>query len=140
MRLPNIPQKIKDLPDLSKDIFILVLIFLVGIGAFMLGQHAAFEEKRAGELRIVGEAKESTPQLQESTATGPGMISKNPQPEIISIAKPDGMYVGSRSGTMYHLPWCSGAKRIREENKIWFESREEAANKGYRPASNCKGI
>ncbi len=49
-------------------------------------------------------------------------------------------YVGSKNGTKYHLPTCSGAKNIKEENRIWFGSREEAEAKGYQPASNCKGI
>jgi hypothetical protein len=52
----------------------------------------------------------------------------------------EGAYVGSRKGTKYHLPWCAGAKTISEENKVWFQSKEEAASRGYTPAQNCKGI
>ena len=52
----------------------------------------------------------------------------------------NGLYVGSINGKIYHLPWCSGAIRIREENKVWFVSKEEATQKGYSPAANCKGI
>ncbi|MBI4114913.1 MAG: hypothetical protein HY445_03665 [Candidatus Niyogibacteria bacterium] len=50
------------------------------------------------------------------------------------------LYVGSKNGAVYHLPSCSGAKRIAEENKIWFSSREEAESLGYRPAKNCEGL
>lgn len=49
-------------------------------------------------------------------------------------------YVASKNGTKYHLPTCSGAKRIKEENKIWFDSKTEAEQAGYEPAKNCKGI
>ncbi len=49
-------------------------------------------------------------------------------------------YVASKSGTKYHLPWCGGAKQIKEENKVWFATKEEAEKAGYTPASNCKGI
>lgn len=49
-------------------------------------------------------------------------------------------YVGSKNGTKYHLPWCAGAKQIKEENKVWFSSKTEAEKAGYSPASNCKGI
>jgi hypothetical protein len=52
----------------------------------------------------------------------------------------DGRYVASKNGSAYHLPWCSGAARIKEENKIWFATKEEAEAAGYRAASNCKGI
>lgn len=51
-----------------------------------------------------------------------------------------GQYVGSVKGTKYHLPWCPGAKTIKEENKVWFASKEEAEKAGYTPAGNCKGI
>ena len=52
----------------------------------------------------------------------------------------EGGYVASKSGTKYHLPWCAGAKQIKEENKIWFTTKEEAEKAGYSPAANCKGI
>lgn len=51
-----------------------------------------------------------------------------------------GQYVASKKGSKYHLPWCSGAKSMSEENKIWFSTKEEAEAAGYQPASNCKGI
>lgn len=52
----------------------------------------------------------------------------------------EGKYVGSRSGRKYHLPWCSGAKRIKDENKVWFNSQEAAVAAGYTPAANCPGL
>jgi hypothetical protein len=49
-------------------------------------------------------------------------------------------YVASKTGKKYYLPTCAGAKRIKEENKIWFATREQAAAAGYSPAAKCKGI
>lgn len=51
-----------------------------------------------------------------------------------------GKYVGSKKGNKFHLPWCSGAKTMSEENKVWFQTKEEAIAAGYTPAANCKGI
>ena len=45
--------------------------------------------------------------------------------------------VASKNGTKYHLPWCPGAKQIKDENKITFISAEEARVQGYTPAANC---
>ncbi len=59
---------------------------------------------------------------------------------IDSVGQIDGKFVASRNSTKYHLPWCSGALRIKEENKIWFESVEEARAAGYSPAANCPGL
>lgn len=51
-----------------------------------------------------------------------------------------GVYVASRNGTKYYLPSCGGAGRIKEENKVWFQSAEEALAAGYTAASNCPGL
>lgn len=52
----------------------------------------------------------------------------------------EGKYVASKNSTKYHLPGCTGAKRIAEHNKIWFNSKEEAESVGYAPAANCPGL
>jgi hypothetical protein len=51
-----------------------------------------------------------------------------------------GQFVGSKSGSAYHFPWCPGALSMKDENKIYFSSREEAESKGYLPAGNCTGL
>ncbi len=56
------------------------------------------------------------------------------------ISKEKGAVVGSKNGSVYHLPWCPGAKQINEENEVWFESRKEAEDNNYTPAQNCKGL
>jgi len=104
---------------LSDEVFIVVLIVLVGIGGFGLGRLSFFEEKRAPIA--IGFADTST-------------VSETVIGEI------GGEYVASKNSTKYHLPWCSGAERISPENKIWFSSKEEAEAAGYTPAANCKGI
>ncbi len=52
----------------------------------------------------------------------------------------EGSVVGSVNSDVYHLPWCSGAKRISDDNLIIFTSSEEARKSGYRPAGNCPGL
>ncbi len=51
-----------------------------------------------------------------------------------------GKYVASKNGTKYYLPSCSGANRIKEENKVYFDSVEEAQAAGLEPAANCPGL
>jgi hypothetical protein len=53
---------------------------------------------------------------------------------------PGGLYVASRSGSVYYFPWCSGAAQIAPQNERWFQSIEAAKRAGYRPAKNCKGL
>ena len=60
--------------------------------------------------------------------------------QALNRAGQAGMVLGSSNGSVYHYPWCSGALRIKEENKIWFASIADAESKGYKPASNCPGL
>lgn len=46
-----------------------------------------------------------------------------------------GMYVGSKNGTKYYLPSCSGAQRIKPANYIWFQNAQDAQIQGYTPGS-----
>jgi hypothetical protein len=62
------------------------------------------------------------------------------EPETTQAVASEGSYVASKSGEKYHLPWCSGAQHIKEENKVWFKTKAEAEAAGYTPAANCKGI
>jgi hypothetical protein len=48
--------------------------------------------------------------------------------------------VASKSGTKFYYIWCSGSNRIKEENKVFFSTIEEAQNEGYKSAQNCLGL
>lgn len=139
----NLQNRVFQAPDLPKDIFVVVIIILVACGAFVIGRHAGREEKRAGELRILdfAGAKEFLPSASVRASNAQSNVAHiAPITAEIPQSGSQGMYVGSKSGKTYHLPWCSGAQRIKEDNKVWFSSKTEAENKGYQPAANCKGI
>ena len=49
--------------------------------------------------------------------------------------------VSKKSKTkVYHHTWCSGAARIKEENKLWFETSIAAEAAGYSLAGNCPDL
>lgn len=48
--------------------------------------------------------------------------------------------VASKTGTRYYFPWCSGASRIKTENRLEFATVALARANGYTPAKNCKGL
>ena len=62
-------------------------------------------------------------------------VTKEKTKQENKIVKKGGLYVASKNGNKYHLPTCSGAKRIKEENKIWFDSKQEAEKAGLFPES-----
>ncbi len=49
-----------------------------------------------------------------------------------------GVVYASKNGKKYYYPNCSGLNRIKEENKISFNSSVEAEVEGYTLASGCK--
>jgi hypothetical protein len=44
----------------------------------------------------------------------------------------DCKFVGSKNSTLYHLPTCAPAKRIKPENLVCFASEADAQAKGYK--------
>ena len=116
-------QKVKGWIQANKgELFTAVVIFFVGVSGFGLGRLSAFLPKK--ELIRIEEVIKS-PQEAETASV------------FHSVNQLKGKYVGSRSGSVYHALGCPGAIKIKEENKIWFQSKEEAATRGYQPAANC---
>ena len=96
---------------------LLIMVFLVAFGAFGLGRLSALE-----------------------SAMPPVSITMAP-----SLAKPQGMYIGglyvaSRTGSVYYFPWCAGGGNIAPDKAIWFATPSAAKAAGYQPAKNCKGL
>lgn len=56
---------------------------------------------------------------------------------VHSETNQDVEYVASARGSKYYLPWCEGAERILEKNKVFFDSKEEAEKAGYEPSKTC---
>lgn len=100
-----------------------VLLSLISFGAGRLTASIV----PVPEPIIVEKADQATNAVTEKNTQAPNSQEK-------------GIFVASINGTKYYLSNCSGAKRINEENKIWFSSKEEAEDMGYEPASNCLGL
>jgi len=46
---------------------------------------------------------------------------------------------GNRKLKIYGLLTCWSGKRMKKENRVFFQSEKEARNAGYRPCKNCMG-
>jgi hypothetical protein len=103
------------------DALLVVLIIAVAFVSFFLGR-LSIGNTEPSSIRIIPGEDGGALQAAVSNAPVPGGV------------------VASKTGSKYHLPWCSGAQTIREENKVWFPTPEAARAAGYTPAANCKGI
>lgn len=116
------------------DFFVAVVIILVAFSSFGLGRLSSLEGKKSP---IIIEKNLSFPPMSDEKNT-----IKNLSDDKINKTKESSpkSFVASKFGTKYYLSWCGGVSRIKEENKVWFASEEEAKKAGFSPALNCKGL
>lgn len=116
---------------IKEDLFIVVLIVLLATASFGLGKLSSLEKKKIpisilktkdAMLASVALSLESSTSSETAQVQGKGIV------------------VASKAGTKYYYPWCSGVSRIKEENKVWFLSIEDAKTAGLTPASGCNGL
>ncbi|MEK9166305.1 MAG: Ada metal-binding domain-containing protein [Patescibacteria group bacterium] len=135
--LKNLASNVKNwfLPR-ENELFLAAVIILLALASFGLGRLSAlksekfpiqFIEPQNQEAAVASVLGNLTPKSEAAGEAGKGHLGEK-------------LYVASKNSSVYHFPWCSGAQRIKETNKIYFSSREEAEKAGYRPAANCEGL
>lgn len=66
---------------------------------------------------------------------------RNVPPETAApmpTAAADAAYIGNRNSMKYHRAGCRYAAQIKAENRIGFDSAEQALTAGYTPCGACK--
>ena len=122
--LPKLLEKIKTYQYL---IFLVLCFGLISFISFNLGKINALEKSPIK----VGESGNLKADIYSSAQGG----RKN-QTETKKL---DTRVVVSKTSTSkkYHYSWCASASKIKEENKLWFNSDKEAEAAGYTLAGNC---
>lgn len=126
-------QKLKSW--LASDlIFMLILLVLVAVTAFLLGRYSVPHTTgvtaslpTAAPVRLM--MSPETPQEAAPAALTGGV-------DVADTAF-RGDYVASKTGSKYHHRSCPGAKQIKPENQVWFVTATEATAAGYTKAANC---
>jgi hypothetical protein len=114
------------------------ILILVAVGSFGLGRLSSYEiQKKPTKIYMTDPAVPLQDSVLGVSSDDSAFLQKDLSEAPLSQS---GEVVASKNSDKYHYPWCSGAKRISEENKMTFSSIEEAKKAGYKPASNCKGL
>ncbi len=132
MSIKEFMEKSKGFIEKDRDIFITIIIVLVAFGSFGLGRLS-----KAEDLETSVSIKNMSAFVLEAKTES--KLSSNKE-SLFPSPQAGGFYVGSKNGSKYHFPWCGGAKRIKEGNKVIFDTIEQAREAGYTPAGNCKGL
>jgi hypothetical protein len=123
----NIKEKLEKIKHHENDLLTVFVIVAVGLIAFGLGRLSVLSERK-----IPVTVESSRNQSVDGAAASLTSFANN--------VESGQLFVASKNSDKYHYPWCPGAQRIREANKIWFSTKAEAEKAGYSPASNCKGL
>jgi len=124
----RVKNKIK---PIESEIFIIAIIIF---SAFII----------FGLIKLYEIRKEKTPITIDSSAsldfTRDKPLGVKNSTDGAANSQGEKLFVASKNGAKYYYPWCSGVSRIKEENKVWFATKEQAQKAGFTPAANCKGL
>lgn len=113
MNIADIKEKCnKLLTAIPRDIFIIGVLIAASCASFGLGYLAGRDSVGQGSRAFL-----------EASLTPTGSPTE---------------VVASKTGTKYYPPECAGARKIAEDNRVYFPSAPSAELQGYEPADNCK--
>jgi hypothetical protein len=137
-------EKIKSFieSEKGKDILIILIIILVGIASFLLGrlskkgQNGQFKviypNGQANAISGLNEAQNGLNLQKNANLSQNTVLDKNSD-----ISIPKGNFFASKRGKKYYALGCSAGKTIKDSNKVWFNTGEEAVLAGYELSSSC---
>lgn len=80
---------------------------------------------------------EPEPEPEPAPAPAPAP-APDPEPEQPAAAEPVGpAVIGNKNSEVYHELSCDSVKKMKDKNKVNFDSADAAEAKGFRPCQNC---
>lgn len=117
----------------GKDIIIVIIIILVGLISFELGRLSKENDQSGVKIEYPSQNNNNDTTQPENQAQ---VSVKNPERNLASIANKK--FFASSKGSKYYSIGCSTGKSIKQENRIWYSTREEAEKAGYELSSSCR--
>lgn len=119
-------EKIKQIleSEKGKDILIVIIVILVGLGSFELGRLSKEHQNSGIKIEYLNE----------------DLIKPENQPAnvIRAVESTNKTFFASNKGSKYYSIGCSAGKTLKQENRIYFATREEAEGAGYELSSLCQ--
>ena len=138
-------EKIKSFleSEKGKDITIVIIVILVGLGSFELGRLS--KENNSGGVKIEYPDQNSTETANAVSAVGGADVGPQNQnsrgitsaTRTSSSPTTDKTFFASSKGKKYYTISCSAGKTIKQSNRIYFSTGEEAEAAGYTLSSAC---
>jgi len=121
-------EKIKQFleSEKGKDILVIIVIILVGLGSFELGRLSKDSVNPGIKIEYPGQEANVLGST-ENLSDNDNMQKSNPK-----------NFFASSKGSKYYSISCGAGKTIKEENRIYFTTSTEAQNAGYVLSGSCK--
>ncbi len=141
-------EKIKQflISEQGKDILVILVVILVGMGSFQLGRLSQAANSSSGvkvlpapeglsPLTNLNASVISATQNLNNTTT----VSKTSTTPVANTNVDTHKYFfASNRGKKYYSVGCSAGKTIKLENRVYFASKAAAEAAGYTLSSSCK--
>lgn len=116
----------------GKDILTVIIVILVGLVSFELGRLSK-EGESSGIKILSGQAVNQNANIVSTLNNMPenafNTFDTNPNKKN---------FFASSKGSKYYSLGCSAGKTIKQENRVYFTTGEEAQVAGYTLSSSCK--
>lgn len=133
MSIPNLLNKIKGTGGIDKvTIMYLFIVGGVGIASFGLGRLSVLDTHIQPALTITGQSASAIASSSSANKTS------SPSSTVITQSGIQKKYLASKNGKLYYPSSCKASNRIKEENRVWFESPQDAERAGYTSSASCK--
>ena len=140
MSIQDAGQKIKAFLDSPKghELLIIMIIMATALGSFMLGkitQRGSSPVVINSDPNLIIRTPEQAKMAKSSPTTAAVVNASQSTSTTDSSQKGD--YVASSRGKKYYPVDCAAASSLKESNKIYFQTMEEAEGKGYTLSASC---
>lgn len=123
----------------GKNILIVFIVILVGLGSFGLGRLSKGQEDKKLDILYQNLSQNnlvtnSSPLNLSSNSSN--ILNKGTNPSNTTTSSKKG-YIASKIGSKYYPIDCSAGEKLKESNKIYFSTEKEAIEAGYTRSSSC---
>lgn len=112
----------------TSSILYLISFLLIGIISYRIGSNQKLNNLEANISIIYPNESAIIKETSESKDNN----------DVISNISSSKSIIASKSGKVYYTADCSGSNRIKDENKVYFQTKEEAQSVGLTLSKTCK--
>jgi hypothetical protein len=118
----------------GKDLLIIIIVILAGLFSFELGRLSKTNGSSGIQIEYTEEPRQSAGYQEASVINSlkPALKLKDQ-----SKSAEGKNYFASSRGSKYYSAGCSAGKTIKQENRVYFDTSEQAEQAGYTLSSSC---